>query len=1075
MGRSARVTIRAEPSQGGCAVFLDPRTVRGKVTLLTVAASLIPVVAVLVLLTVDRMRVDAEVRQHIDTDSRQNLATIAKDIYAICQMADDGLRDHVRRDVAVAQDFVRRAGGLAMSSGAADWEAVNQFDGERMHVKLPQCTLGGAWLGQNRDRSTHTALVDDVTKATGATCTVFQRMNTRGDMLRVATNVLNQEGFRGVGTYIPATNPDGQPNPVVAAILSGHPFVGRAFVVDRWYMAAYEPLRGPDGEIEGMLYCGLLPEKAITAVRNEIVKRKVGQSGYVYVIQGTGDNRGAYIISKDGARDGENIWMAKDARDGLFIQKIVTESVAAEAGEVTFQIYPWQNQNEKVPRDKIAACVYFESWDWVIGAGAYMDELNAAAIMVGESLRHLSLFSGIAGIVACASMLLVSLGLVTRFVRDPLRRLAQAADRLAEGDVEVTIDSSGRDEIAGLSRSMHAMAGAARRQAELAQSISAGMIDPEKARSYVRSEKDVLGCSLERVVGALVELMQETNRLTGAVVEGKLGTRGDGSRFQGGYRTIIEGVNITLDSLVGFLDVMPIPVVVMDRDFGIRYANRAAAGLTGLTQEQVVGAHCYDLFHAADCRTKECACARSMQENRQVTAQTVANPQAGRFEISYSGVPIRDTNGAVVGVMEIISDQTAVRQSERLARKQADYQAGEVQKVVENLAKLAEGDLSVETCLAEADADTQAIRANFEQIRHGLEETVQAVGNLVSDAGALAQAAVAGDLSKRADASRHRGSYARIIEGVNATLDAVIVPLKEASGVLERVAGRDMTARMTGTYRGDLEQMKTSVCNAAENLDHALRQVAVASRQVAAAAQQIGKGSQALAQGTSEQASSLEEVSSSLQELAAMTRQNAGNTQEARKLAEHARSGANRGLDGMRRLSEAMTKIQSSSEATAKIVKTIDEIAFQTNLLALNAAVEAARAGDVGQGFAVVAEEVRSLAMRSAEAAKNTADLIEESVHNAASGVELNQTVHTQLEEITDQANKVEVVMAEIASGSEQQAGGIDQITAAVEQMNQLTQQNAANSEESASAAEELSGQAEELRTMLGQFHLGQA
>ena len=241
---------------------------------------------------------------------------------------------------------------------------------------------------------------------------------------------------------------------------------------------------------------------------------------------------------------------------------------------------------------------------------------------------------------------------------------------------------------------------------------------------------------------------------------------------------------------------------------------------------------------------------------------------------------------------------------------------------------------------------------------------------------------------------------------------------------------------------------------------------------VASAAGQIGQGSQALAQGASEQASSLEEVGASLQEMASMTRQNAGNSQEARGLTETSRTGVQRGLESMQRLSEAMEKIKASSDATARIVKTIDEIAFQTNLLALNAAVEAARAGDAGKGFAVVAEEVRNLAMRSAEAAKSTAELIDESVHNAESGVALNQTVLGQLQEITGQTNQVGEVMGEIATASEQQSSGIEQITSAVEQMNQLTQQNAANSEESASAAEELSGQAEELRGLVAAFRL---
>jgi methyl-accepting chemotaxis protein len=206
--------------------------------------------------------------------------------------------------------------------------------------------------------------------------------------------------------------------------------------------------------------------------------------------------------------------------------------------------------------------------------------------------------------------------------------------------------------------------------------------------------------------------------------------------------------------------------------------------------------------------------------------------------------------------------------------------------------------------------------------------------------------------------------------------------------------------------------------------------------------------------------------------MASMTRQNSANAQEATSMAVDARAVTERGLESMTRLSEAVDRIKTSSDQTAKIVKTIDEIAFQTNLLALNAAVEAARAGDAGKGFAVVAEEVRTLAMRSAEAAKNTANMIEESVQNAGGGVKFNDEVRKNLSEITEHVTKMTEVMAEIAAASEQQSQGIQQVSAAIEQMDQLTQQNAANSEESASAAEELTSQAAEMLNMVAGFRL---
>jgi methyl-accepting chemotaxis protein len=239
------------------------------------------------------------------------------------------------------------------------------------------------------------------------------------------------------------------------------------------------------------------------------------------------------------------------------------------------------------------------------------------------------------------------------------------------------------------------------------------------------------------------------------------------------------------------------------------------------------------------------------------------------------------------------------------------------------------------------------------------------------------------------------------------------------------------------------------------------------SDQVNSAAGQVSGSSQAMAEGASEQASSLEEVSASLEEMAAMTRQNADNAATANGMAAEARTAVERGQEAMQRLGSAMQQIKGSADQTAKIIKTIDEIAFQTNLLALNAAVEAARAGDAGKGFAVVAEEVRNLAQRSAEAAKNTATLIEGAQKNADGGVNVSNEVAQILSQIVTTVGKVTQLISEVSSASKEQAQGIDQVTQAVTQMDQVTQSNAANAEESASASEELAAQAKELNEMI--------
>ena len=236
------------------------------------------------------------------------------------------------------------------------------------------------------------------------------------------------------------------------------------------------------------------------------------------------------------------------------------------------------------------------------------------------------------------------------------------------------------------------------------------------------------------------------------------------------------------------------------------------------------------------------------------------------------------------------------------------------------------------------------------------------------------------------------------------------------------------------------------------------------SEQVAAAATQVASSSQSLAQGSSEEAAALEETSSSLEEMSSMTRTNADNARQADALMAETSRVVEMANTSMSKLIDSMKEVTAASEETAKIIKTIDEIAFQTNLLALNAAVEAARAGEAGAGFAVVADEVRALAMRAAEAAKNTANLIEGTVSKVQEGYSLVNQTAAAFTQVAGSAGKVKELVAEIAAASSEQAQGVEQINKAVNEMNKVVQQVAANAEESASASEELNAQSEQMK-----------
>jgi len=387
---------------------------------------------------------------------------------------------------------------------------------------------------------------------------------------------------------------------------------------------------------------------------------------------------------------------------------------------------------------------------------------------------------------------------------------------------------------------------------------------------------------------------------------------------------------------------------------------------------------------------------------------------------------------------------------------------GYVGSTAEAADAVARGDLGREVTLR---SDKDALGKSFQR-------ATAAQRKLVQETSALIESARAGHLERRVATAGFEGAYLELVTGMNQMLAAVAAPLDEAGSVLQQLAARDLTARVTGTYEGAYGEIASALNQAATDLEAALSQVGSAADQVTTAAAEITSGSQSLASSTTEQASSLEEVTASLQEITSRARTAAESARKAQELVGATGASAERGVQAMTQMSAAIERIKASADETAKIVKTIDEIAFQTNLLALNAAVEAARAGDAGRGFAVVAEEVRALAMRSAEAAKSTAKLIGESVHNANQGVELNAVVTKNFDEIAGQVRVAREVVGGIADGAEQQAAGVEQINLAVDQTSQVTQQNAATSEESASAAEELAAQARGLGDMVGRFQI---
>jgi len=646
--------------------------INAKITLLAVVPVVFAVSVALATLIIQQRKLDGELQTTIREQAFSQASGVAQSVYWLCDGAEKGNQRRLNHDLGVAHGILRQAGAVRFSEESVSWQAMNQFTKQTVPIALPKMLVGSNWLGQVSTTNEAALIADESKRLTGDFCTIFQRMNDAGDMLRVCTSVLKNDGSRALGTFIPAKNVDGTDNAVVQTVLRGDTYRGRAYVVNDWHTAAYEPIWDAENKrVIGMLYVGIGMRTINKDVHDAIVRIGVGKSGYVYVLGGKGDERGVYLVSQDGKRDGENIWEAKDASGRLFIQSVIQKGLNTGGGKVDHEAYPWKNSGDSLARTKLVAVTCFEPWNWIIGASMYEDDF------------------------------------------------ATAREQLARAQTGITI---------------------------------------------------------------WVSVM------TGAIA-----------------------------------------------------------------------------FAAA-----------------------------------------------IIGMLL----------SNRIAR-----------------------------------------------------------------------------------------------------------PINNAIAILRE-----------------------------------------SSNQIGAAAAQVSASSQTLAEGAGDQAASLEETSSSLEELSSMTKRNSENAQKANDLAKQARLAADKGAGDMKAMSAAMEAIKVSSDDIAKIIKTIDEIAFQTNILALNAAVEAARAGEAGLGFAVVADEVRNLARRSAQAAKETAAKIEGAIGNTAQGVQINGKVAQALNEIVAKARQVDELAAEVATASREQTLGITQINTAVGQVDQVTQRNAATAEETAAAAEELNAQAECMKSSVAEL-----
>ncbi len=367
-------------------------------------------------------------------------------------------------------------------------------------------------------------------------------------------------------------------------------------------------------------------------------------------------------------------------------------------------------------------------------------------------------------------------------------------------------------------------------------------------------------------------------------------------------------------------------------------------------------------------------------------------------------------------------------------------------------------------------ADVNAMATGLNEATTALDIAMSRLEDATQEIGRDIAQARNGELRVRADARELPGVYGEIAAGVRAIVTTIAAPVQEAQQVLAAVAARDVSVRMEGSYGHDLAALQSAINRAITNLDDALDEVAASARELTAASQAIASTSTALADGASRQASSVDRIGGQLEEVTQSGETSAETAAHAGKLVQESRSAARSSVQTADALARAMNGIAEGSTSTARIVRSIEEIAFQTNLLALNAAVEAARAGEAGRGFAVVAEEVRALAGRSAAAARESTVLIESATQQTAAGVTLTQQMVDALRVLDARMDAIDAAFTALAEASEVQRRTAAEAAQAVAGVGNVTQEVAASAEEAASSAEELRSQAGSLDALVQQF-----
>lgn len=788
----------------------------------------------------------------------------------------------------------------------------------------------------------------------------------------------------------------------------------------------------------------------LSSLQTMISGIKIGETGRAFLI----DNNGLYIAEQDGSKV-MNTNLLEDPNTSL--SALGQNLLSGNPGSGVFSDDAGKNNIYYAP---------ISSTGWILAIMEPQKELNQP--ITSMIYKLVTLF-----ILALVVLSIIIFKLIKGVV-NPIVLLTALFQKAELGDFKSNIPKefvNRKDELGLLGVSFEKLAQNMQEKSNNLAQISQGNLN---VAIDMKSDKDILSKSLIDVVENLKNLEIEVKRLTASATEGNLSVRGDITKFQGKYQDIVIGINNTLNAVVEPLTVAADYMNKISKGNIPEKISEEYHGDFNLIKENLN--HCIENINAlvADVNMLSKAATEG-----QLEIQADEDNHSGDYKKIIQGF-----NNTLFSILEPINEarqvMTKMAVNDFSTSMSGSYE-GRMNEFAQEINLVHARLLTVQDAFIRiSKGDTSKLeefviigqRSENDQLVPALIGTLSTIDDLVKESRNLAMAGINGDLSVRSDISRFSGGYSDIVEGFNQTLDAIQQPISEASAVLEKMADGNLDIEIKGAYLGSYAVIKNSINDTLQSFNGMMGNINHSADKVASGSKQVSYGSQALAQGATEQASSMEELNASIAEVKNQTDENAKNANMANKLSSLAQTNAENGNRQMQQMLTSMSEINESSEKISNIIKVIDDIAFQTNILALNAAVEAARAGQHGKGFAVVAEEVRNLAGRSAEAAKETADLIEGSITKVYDGTVIANNTAGALNEIVSDISKVADLVAKIDSASNEQTSSINQIYQGIDQVSQVVQTNSATAEESAAASQELYTQAELLKSMVSRFEL---